>query len=233
VLARALLAAERRTATEWAATPAPKRAPVARAWERLLWAGSRLGLTELAGVARELLLGGEARAPAGVRQEAARVLGRLGTSDVEPLRAALADPDARVRAGAAATLAQLAPEHAGAWALAVKPFDPVALGPTGAVVRGADTLASSEARRVALPSLLAGRQVEPLRPLATHARNEVRQDAFAALGRVGTDSAAEVLRTLAFDKSQPVELRKAAYRAHKRARRAAERARAQKEGTPS
>jgi ParB family transcriptional regulator, chromosome partitioning protein len=40
-----------------------------------------------------------------------------------------------------------------------------------------------------------------------------------------------LLRGLAFDQGQPVELRKAAYRAHKRARRAAERAR--KERNPS
>jgi ParB family chromosome partitioning protein len=59
----------------------------------------------------------------------------------------------------------------------------------------------------------------------------VKQDAWAALGRMGGDDAAEVLRGQAFDKGQSVELRKAAYRAHKRARRAAERAR--KGGTPS
>jgi ParB family chromosome partitioning protein len=187
--------------------------------------------------ARAILQDGEKVAPAGVRQEAARALGRLGTSgnaDVEALRTALSDPDAQVRASAASSLAKLVPEKAGGWALAVKPFDPVALGPTGSALRTPDTLASSEARRVALPSLLAQHTLEPLRPLASKGDTAVRKDALAALGRMGTDAAAELLRTLAFDTSQSEELRKAAYRAHKRARRAAERARTtRKEGSPS
>src|SRR3712207_7569435 len=41
-LGRAVTTAERRTATEWASTPEPKREPLANAWARLLWAGSRL-----------------------------------------------------------------------------------------------------------------------------------------------------------------------------------------------
>lgn len=86
---------------------------------------------------------------------------------------------------------------------------------------------------MALPSVLAGKELEPLRPLATHNDEQVRQDAWAALGRLGGTAAAEVLRGQAFDKSQSVELRKAAYRAHKRALRAAERARNRKEGSPS
>ncbi|MFP2909187.1 hypothetical protein ACLESD_29935, partial [Pyxidicoccus sp. 3LFB2] len=60
---------------------------------------------------------------------------------------------------------------------------------------------------------------------------ETKQDAWAALSRLGGDAAAKLLHDAAFDTSQSVELRKAAWRAHKRARRAAERAR--KEGTPS
>jgi ParB family transcriptional regulator, chromosome partitioning protein len=84
---------------------------------------------------------------------------------------------------------------------------------------------------MALPSLLAAKELEALRPLATHADPAVRQEAWAALGRLGGAEAAEVLRGPAFDKSQPVELRKAAWRAHQRARRAAERVR--KEGSPS
>jgi ParB family transcriptional regulator, chromosome partitioning protein len=79
--------------------------------------------------------------------------------------------------------------------------------------------------------VIAQRAFEPLRPLATSNKAEVKQDAMAALGRMGGADAAELLRGLAFDTSQSVELRKAAYRAHKRARRAVERAR--KEGNPS
>jgi ParB family chromosome partitioning protein len=245
-LSTALVKAERRTSSEWASAPGPKRPPLARAWDRLLWAGSRLRVAELATGARAILQGGEAGAPAEVRQEAARALGHLGTAEAgakpvlstpkelssaaEALRSALADPDSRVREAAAASLARLAPERA-EWALAVKPFDPVAVGPMGAGLRDSKSLSSSEGRRVALPAVIAEHQLEPLRPLATGGAPEVKQDAMAALGRMGGEAAAELLRTQAFDKNQSVELRKAAYRAHKRARRAAERAR--KGGTPS
>ncbi|RKH14345.1 hypothetical protein D7X74_20205 [Corallococcus sp. CA047B] len=230
-LTRAVVASERRTAASWAATSAPKREPLASAWERLLWAGSRLGAKELVATSAEILRKGEAHAPAGVRQEAARVLGRLkATNEAQALRAALADPDAPVRSAAASVLAALVPDQAAAWALEVKPFDPVAMGPTGAKV-APGLLTASEPRRLAVPALLAKKDLGPLKPVASDAKPEVRQDAWAALGRLGGDEAAELLKTAAFDKSQSVELRKAAYRAHKRARRAAERAR--KEGQPS
>jgi ParB family chromosome partitioning protein len=245
-LSGALAKAERRTSSEWASSPGPKRPPLARAWGRMLWAGARLGVAELATGARAILQGGEAGAPAEVRQEAARTLGILGTaaagtkpvlssekertSATEVLRAALADPDARVRAAAADSLARLAPERAD-WALAVKPFDPVAVGPMGVGLQATRPLESSEGRRVALPAVIAAHKLEPLRPLTTGGAEAVKQDAWAALGRMGGDDAAELLRGPAFDKGQSVELRKAAYRAHKRARRAAERAR--KEKSPS
>ncbi|MCY1018028.1 HEAT repeat domain-containing protein [Pyxidicoccus sp. MSG2] len=246
-VSRAVVTAERRTATEWAAAPAPRRKPLSAAWERLLWAGSRLGASTLFDSARTILQGGEAGAPARVRQEAARVLGRLGTpggtlqsaavlSDkertaaAETLRAALSDPDAQVRAAAAAALAKLAPERATTWALEVKPFDPVALGPTG-VKPTPDALTTSEGRRLTVPALLGTKAVEPLLALARSTKADVKQDAWAALGRAGGDDAAKLLHDAAFDNSQPVDVRKAAWRAHKRARRAAERTR--KEGTPS
>jgi ParB family chromosome partitioning protein len=245
-LSGALAKSERRTSSEWASAPGPKRPPLTRAWERLLWASARMGVVEVATGARAILQGGTAGAPAEVRQEAARALGTLGTAEAgakpvlsapkeltaatEALRAALSDADARVREAAAASLARLAPDRAG-WALEVKPFDPVAVGPMGAGLRDPKSLTSSEGRRVALPAVIAAHQLDPLRPLATGGAPEVKPDAWAALGRLGGDEAAEVLRGQAFDKGQSVELRKAAYRAHKRARRAAERAR--KGGNPS
>ncbi|WP_434301520.1 HEAT repeat domain-containing protein [Corallococcus exiguus] len=230
-LTRALVAAERRTATAWVSAQPPKKEPLAAAWERLLWAGSRLGAKELVATSAEILRKGEAQAPAAVRQEAARVLGRLkATSEAQALRTALGDPDAAVRSAAASVLAALVPEQSSAWALEVKPFDPVALGPTGAKV-AQSALTSSEGRRLAVPALLAKKDLKPLESVAADAKPEVRQDGWAALGRLGGDEAAALLKTAAFDKSQSVELRKAAYRAHKRARRAAERAR--KEGQPS
>ncbi|WNZ62415.1 hypothetical protein QEG98_00720 [Myxococcus sp. MxC21-1] len=150
----------------------------------------------------------------------------------DTLRKSLVDPDARVRAAAADTLAKLAPERATAWALEVKPFDAVAFGPMGART-SRELLATSEGRRLSVPTLLGAHALEPLKSLATDAKPETRQDAWAALGRLGGDDAAKLLHEAAFDKSQTVELRKAAWRAHKRARRAAERARNRKEGNPS
>ncbi|KFE68432.1 HEAT repeat domain-containing protein [Hyalangium minutum] len=245
-LSGALAKAERRTSSEWTSAPGPKRPPLARAWERLLWASARFGVVEVTTGARAILQGGATGAPAEVRQEAARALSTLGTAEAgakpvlsapkeltaatEALRAALADPDARVREAAAASLARLAPDRA-AWALEVKPFDPVAVGPMGVGLKDSKSLTSSEGRRVALPTVIAAHQLDPLRPLATGGSAEVKPEAWAALGRLGGDEAAELLRGQAFDKGQSVELRKAAYRAHKRARRAAERAR--KGGNPS
>jgi len=245
-LSGALTKSERRTSSEWASAPGPKRPPLARAWERLLWAGARLGVAELATGARAILQGGDAGAPAEVRQEGARALGTLGTAKAgakpvlstakditaaaEALRTALGDPDARVREAAADSLSRLAPDR-GEWALAMKPLDPVAVGPMSVGLRDTKSLTSSEGRRVALPAVIAEHQLDPLRPLATGGAAEVKPDTWAALGRMGGDDAAELLRGQAFDKNQPVELRKAAYRAHKRARRAAERAR--KGGNPS
>lgn len=245
-LSGALSKSERRTASEWTSAPGPKRPPLARAWERLLWASARFAVVEVAAGARAILQGGAAGAPAEVRQEAARTLGTLGTAEAgtkpvlsapkeltaatEALRAALADADSRVREAAAASLARLAPDRA-SWALEVKPFDPVAVGPMGVGLRDSKSLTSSEGRRVALPAVIAEHTLDPLRPLATGGSAEVKPEAWAALGRLGGDEAAELLRGQAFDKGQSVELRKAAYRAHKRARRAAERAR--KGGNPS
>ncbi|WIG99412.1 HEAT repeat domain-containing protein [Myxococcus sp. SDU36] len=254
-LSRALVTAERRTATDWTSAAPSRRAALEAAWERLLWAGSRLGTAGLADSARTLLQGGETAAPGTVRQEAARALGRLGTpggtltltgqapaavltnekeraAAADTLRKSLVDPDARVRAAAADALAKLAPERATAWALEVKPFDAVAFGPMGARTTR-ELLATSEGRRLSVPTLLGAHALEPLKSLATDAKPETRQDAWAALGRLGGDDAAKLLHEAAFDKSQTVELRKAAWRAHKRARRAAERARNRKEGNPS
>jgi ParB family chromosome partitioning protein len=209
-----------------------------------MWAGSRLRVAELSGACRSVLEGGERQAPAGVRCEAARALGRLGPrlSELErrgaagALRKALGDPEVAVRAAAAEALAQVAPEQAAEWALEVRPFDAVALGPVGGALRGtepltATRLASSEARRLALPRLIAQRSLEPLQPLAAKGEDKVREDVLAALGRMGSEAAAELLKGLALDKQQPEALRKAAWRAHKRARRALERAR--QEGSAS
>ncbi|WP_342377781.1 HEAT repeat domain-containing protein [Myxococcus stipitatus] len=261
-VARALVAAERRTATEWASSlPGPKRHELTSAWERLLWAGSRLGAAGIADSARAILQGGEAKAPASVRREAANALERLGTAGgtlklvgqdtapvmsndrertatAEVLKAALTDPDSQVRSAVADALAHLVPDRAGAWALEVKPFDPVAMGPMGAKV-STDALATSEGRRLAEPALLGTRNLAPLKVLSAHAKPEVKQEAWAGMGRLGGDEAAKLLHASAFDKSNSVELRKAAWRAHKRARRAADRTRklsqsqTEKEGTQS
>ena len=97
-----------------------------------------------------------------------------------------------------------------------------------------DQLTTSQGRRLGLPALIAAHVPEPLlqlldspaaAPGATGlADAAARLDAVAALGRVGGTAALGALRALAFDKKSTSEaLRKAAYRAYKRAQRQADR----------
>lgn len=230
----ALGKAERRAAERTRSCGPDRREEEERAWVRLLWAATnaaRPGAAELLLRARELLA--DASAPAAVRQQAVRALLRHGTpgdaKDAAALQAALTDGDPVVREAAAAALARLQPEAAFGAAAAARPFDPVAFAPaalqpvpepTSAQLRGA------EGRRLGLPRLISTHSSAPLLPLLRDADLAVRLDAVAGLGRVGGPEAMTALKTLAFDKKGADEaLRKAAWRAYRRARRRTERQR--------
>ncbi|XXX79879.1 HEAT repeat domain-containing protein [Sorangium sp. So ce134] len=246
-LAAAVAAAAQRTAERWSAAHGDARDAEAAAWRELLWAAARAGATEMAPALCALLADGAA--PGEVRREAARALGALATAAggaapagaVDALAAALADMDAGVRASAAAALAALAPDGSAARAAAARPFDPVAFGPTAraASPEALSALVASEpGRRLALPAMLARRDAAAIARLVSLARGEggdaaARLDAIAALGRAGGERALEALAALAFDKAAAdVAVRKAAYRAYRRAKRGAAHERAPAEPGP-
>ncbi|WP_438035640.1 HEAT repeat domain-containing protein [Sorangium sp. So ce204] len=242
-LAGALAAAAQRTAERWSAAHGDERSAEAAAWRELLWAAGRAGATAMAPALRALLSNDSA--PGEVRREAVRALGALESAArsagaappagaVEALTAALEDMDAGVRGSASAALAALAPDGSAAIAVAVRPFDPVAFGPTARVAspEALGALAATEpGRRLALPSILARHDAAALAPLISLARGSggdasARLDAIAALGRAGGERALEALAALAFDKEKAKEkaeiaVRKAAYRAYRRAKRKA------------
>lgn len=250
-LGQALADAEGRCARGWKApTPIPgqdldeAREAEARAWVEVLWAATVVGPAPggpLRERAAKIIGGGDDAAPAAVRCAAVPILTAAG--DRAALTAALQDPDASVRAAAAAGLQRAAPAEALAQALAVRPFDPVSLG---AVLQGpaqeqgrslpglAAALRTSEGRRLLLPALLPGRDEAALAALSAMAKDpdkdqkELRLCAIAALGRMGGEEALALLRRIAFDKDKKAgdeAVRKAAFRAFKRAQRQADKVR--------
>lgn len=239
ILAEATAAAERRTAARWSAAHGRDRAAEAVAWRDLVWAARRVGASGSLPALRTVVQGGDAGAPPEVRREAARTIAALGTPDgaasapdVEALSAALKDMDPSVRTAAAAALARLAPARAARAAAALTPFDPVSLGVTAAAAPAstrAELVASEPGRRLALPSMIPAGEVKPLIAIAKDATDEQsRIDAIAALGagrhELGSD-AITLLESLAFDKQKTdLAVRKAAYRAYRRAKRRAEKA---------
>jgi ParB family chromosome partitioning protein len=229
VFAKALEAAERRTSTAWAKGHGADRSAEATAWREILWAARRVGTPSIAPALRSIVSGGDKAAPPEVRTEAARALGAFGSAADEPsLTAALKDMDAAVRSAAAASLAKLAPDRAAKTAVSIIPFDPVAFGPTAGPASPSDRaalLATSAGRRLALPAMLARGETQPLLDLAKSAPDEAsRIDAITALGHTGGDAAIALLSSLAFDKtSTDIAVRKAAYRAYRRAKRRAAR----------
>lgn len=219
-LRRALAEMAARVATAAGA----RRDQAAHAWPRLLWTAQRLALPEAGSLARDALSLGE-RCPAEARREAARALGQLPPDEaaVAALTRALSDLDAAVRAAAAASLESALRARAATVAAAVTPVDPVAFGVTTRAVTSADPLLRNEiGRRLALPSLIARRDVAGLVDLARAADVDpaTRGDALDALGRCGGDAATEALGAMAFDKKWgDVNQRKRAYRAWRRALR--------------
>ncbi len=227
VYSTALAEAERRTAERWLKAHDDDRGAEASAWREMIWAARRIGASAIAASMGAVVSGGDKAAPAEVRREAARALFNLGSaSDIGALTKALKDLDSDIRAAASFALAKLAPEQAAKLAADIQPFDPVAFQPTAAAAPQGlrNTLAlTSAGRRLALPTLLSRGETDVFLELAKNASDEgERCDAIAALGRAGGDAAIALLGTLAFDKKgTDIAVRKAAYRAYRRAKRKA------------
>ncbi len=167
----------------------------------------------------------EGSTPPAVRVAAARCLGAV-TGEGAPavlaaLTGALGDADPSVRSAAAEALEALVGARAGALAAEVEPVDAVSLGATARSPGAAALVAHAAGRRVVLASLVTQGRTTELASLATDKTAEVRDrvEALGALGRIGGETAAEVLSGLAFAKAEPEALRRAAYAALRRGRR--------------
>jgi ParB family chromosome partitioning protein len=232
-LGRSLVSAAKRSAARWSSVHPRETFVEASAWSRVLWAATRLHAPGLTEIARELVRAGDA-AHAMVRTAAARALEGVGDEATRAaLTEALGDPEASVRAAAARALTTTHGDRSAALAAAVRPFDPVSLAIAAKQPGHRDAeLATDEGRRLVLPTMIVARETAPLVSIArTGADLTARLDAIAALGLTGGADAAAVLTELAFDKKGgDVALRKAAYRALRRARRVDERRQAAEEG---
>jgi len=219
-LAQSLAASPQRYAN--ARTPDDKE-PEAAAWAWCLWATRGRSVVGSTASARTWLA--DAEVPTAVRVAAAEVLGASREAPAEAekaLAAALTDTEVSVRESAAAALEALLGARAGVLAAAVVPSDPVSFAATvRAPGASAALVASPAGRALGLASLVARREAGPLVALVRAGGDAAaRSEAVAALGRIGGDEATTLLTELAFAKGSEVALRKAAYRALRRARRA-------------
>lgn len=226
VPADAVSRAEAASAAAWAGAKPERRAAEERAWRAVVALAVRARLTALAPRLRELVVAGEA-VPDTLRRLAAEGLAAFGDAKGrEALVRALSDRDPGVRATAARALRGALGKEAAPLARKVEPFDPVAFS---AAVEAPSTelVASREGRRMVLgPALAGGADLEPIRALARSGPDEpTRVAAVEVLGWAGDEASRELLSTIAFDKKgATLPLRKAAYRALRRAKRRVEKA---------
>jgi ParB family chromosome partitioning protein len=186
-----------------------------RAWLYALWAGREIDAAGVRLDARRWVFAKEVPTP--IRIEAAFALHGGSADDKAALKKALGDRDTEVRTAAATSLAPVSD----VMALVTAPLDPVRLGlaADGAQAPSKHTVDTSEARRVLLPfAFRDGRAKDML--LAILQSRDARLDAIAALGRDGTDGAIETLtRVASKEATREEDVRKAAFRALRRAQR--------------
>ena len=226
--------AAERSEKDWRALDAKTTAPgdtqaehklgeLQEAWRASLWALRRIG-----GGADRARTAVEGKAPAPVRSEALRVLADAGSAeDVARVEARLSDPDPSVRTAAAQALLALDAAKAIAVVSAKGVADLRVVSTLANEALGRDAkglLSSADARPNVLPATLAGQQVEPLAALAKEADEATRLAAIDALGRVAGAEPLAALEALHGDDKQPENIRKAAWRALRRAQRNNDRA---------
>jgi ParB family chromosome partitioning protein len=201
-------------------------------YTRTLWACGQLGVGDDAVVAASKQAGDEPWARQ-VRLEAIQVLAQGGGGKDGPkvLQEALKDTDGRIRTLAASGIAALAPKSA-AEVLADVVDDrssldrlvPVTDAKADKVLREASK--SAHTQGVALPHLVARGDVKGLTELLGNKElpEVTRLGALEALARIAVDEAQKALIAFANRKEEDEELRKAAWRGLRRARRYAARA---------
>ena len=224
-LADPLTEAARRSATAWASTRDPqRRSEEAEAWRASLWALARLEADPAP--AREVLAADDP--PAAVLAEAARVLGhRADTASLPALRGLLAHASAAVRVAAAQAIANLDAALASEVALSSEVTDgrvAATLADAAFERDAAAALSSETARPNVLPRALQKPRGETLRALATTGEGTARLTAIAALGRLGGEDATRTLQGLLDAGGGDEDLRKAVFRALRRAQRHAAKA---------
>jgi len=234
-LQSAAIEAAQRSENEWRALDAKaiaagdtqaesKLGELQEAWRANLWALRRIG-----GGVERARAAVEGKAPAPVRSEGLRVLADAGTAeDVGRVEARLTDSDPSVRAAAAQALLALDAARAVSVVAAkgVADLRVVATLANEALDQDAQgLLGSAEARPNVLPATLGGGQVQPLAALAKDGTDDkARLAAIDALGRVAGAEPLAALEALHGDDKQPEAIRKAAWRALRRAQRKNDRA---------
>ena len=209
-------------------------APFTQRYAKLLWACGQLEVADEALIAAAKQAGDEPWCRT-IRFEAMQVLARGGggKSGLEVLQAALGDTDARVRSLAASGIAAVAPKSAGAVVAGVvddrSSLDRLlSAGGSDAKADKAlrDAASSAHTQGVSLPHLVARGDVKGLNETISNKDlpEVTRLGAIEALARIATDAAQKALIGFAKQKEVDEELRKAAWRGLRRARRYAARA---------
>jgi ParB family chromosome partitioning protein len=216
------------SAKQWNALAGqPGQVDATRAWRASLWAARRIGIDIVESVSR-MLSGGSSELPVDVLAEAIRYLGERGSkaalAQIEP---ALSHRVASIRVAAGAAVAKLAGDSPAMAAEVVDRLtvaDQVAVAPLVAAAlqhgQGQALLQTAERRRLALPSMLGDARFEALTAAAqTAGTDPARLTAIAALGRLGTEKATSVLQGLLDHAGEDEAVRKAAFKALRRAQR--------------
>jgi ParB family chromosome partitioning protein len=159
-----------------------------------------------------------------VLTEAIRYLGERGSkSAIAQLEPAISHRSASVRAAAGAAVAKLAGDSAAEVVDRLTVADQVAVAPLVAAAmrnQGQALLQTAERRRLSLPLMLGDARFNLLTSAAEAAgKDPGRLTAIAALGRLGTEQATSVLQGLLDRKGEDEAVRKAAFKALRRAQR--------------
>jgi ParB family chromosome partitioning protein len=200
------------------------RDDAARAWRASLWAARTIGVDVLA-EARSVLGTNVPEEPIAVLREALRYLGSRGESgDVARIEPLLVHRDASIRTAAGAAVANLAGERSSEVLDRLAVGDQVAVAPlvqaTLRAGKGETLLETAERRRLGLPVILGDAKFETLASVAEAAgKDPARLVAIASLGRLGTSRATAVLQGLLDRKGEDEAVRKAAFKALRRAQR--------------
>ena len=227
-LGDALREAVTRSATQWREWAGQTiQGDAARAWRASLWAATRVGV-DIGEAARAVVdgsAGGKLELPVEVRVEALRYLAAHGNAtDVARIEPLISHRNPSVRTAAGAAVAKLAGAKASEVVDRLTVADQVAVAPlidaAIAAGQGEELLETAERRRLGLPLLLGEARFQVLTAVAEAAgKDPARLTAIASLGRLGTEQATAVLQGLLERDGEDEAVRKAAFRALRRAQR--------------